>query len=111
MIINEAVPIMFRKQLTPSVFSLRFPAPEVSAEAKPGQFFNILVSEATDPLLRRPYSISNIVEDECEILFAVTGKGTNILSNKRVGDTINVLGPLGNFFGYEKNFSTARAIP
>jgi dihydroorotate dehydrogenase electron transfer subunit len=107
MILNKAVPITFRKQLTPSVFALRFPAPEICGDAEPGQFVNILVSDSSDPLLRRPYSISNIIGEECEILFAVLGKGTNILAQKQVGDVIGVLGPLGNHFGYDKDFATA----
>jgi dihydroorotate dehydrogenase electron transfer subunit len=107
MIINKAVPITLLKQLTPSVFALRFPAPEISETVEPGQFLNLLVSDSFDPLLRRPYSISNVYGEECEILFAVLGKGTNILAQKKIGDKIAVLGPLGNSFGYEKKFSTA----
>jgi dihydroorotate dehydrogenase electron transfer subunit len=110
MIINKAVPITFKKQLSPSVFALRFPAPEISATVEPGQFLNLLVSDASDPLLRRPYSVSNIIGDECEILFAIYGKGTNILARKTVGETIGVLGPLGNHFGYDRDFSTALLV-
>jgi len=94
-------------EVAEQTYALRFFAPELAHEILPGQFLNILVSEWKDPLLRRPYRIANVYGDECEILFAVVGKGTQILSEKNPGDTIGVLGPLGNTFGFTKPFSTA----
>ncbi|MBN1449273.1 MAG: dihydroorotate dehydrogenase electron transfer subunit, partial [Bacteroidetes bacterium] len=106
-VINADVEVTANEQVAEETFALRFHSPELAAQLKPGQFLNILVSEAVEPLLRRPYSISRVFGDECEILFSLLGKGTHILAGKRPGDTIGVLGPLGNTFGYEKSFGTA----
>lgn len=73
---------------------------KIAGEAKPGQFVHIKVSSATDPLLRRPLSINDI-DSECgeiTILYRVQGKGTEILAKTRTGNTLDVLGPLGNGF-------------
>lgn len=91
-------------------YSIRFHSPELARSVQPGQFVNILTDQSFDPLLRRPYSISDVQSDECEILFAVVGKGTAILARKRPGDLIGILGPLGNTFGFGKDFATALIV-
>jgi dihydroorotate dehydrogenase electron transfer subunit len=106
-VMNADLEVTSIKQVADETYALRFQSPALAAQLKPGQFLNIRVSDAVEPLLRRPYSISNTYGDECEIMFSLLGKGTHILSRKRPGDTIGVLGPLGNTFGYEKDFSTA----
>ena len=75
--------------------------------ALPGQFLEIRVNDDIEPFLRRPISIHKIDKDknELEFIFQVKGKGTEILSKKKVGDKISVLGPLGKgdfkFEGYK----------
>ncbi len=65
--------------------------------ALPGQFINIRVSESTDPLVRRPFSIYNREKDILEIIIQVVGKGTSILCNAEPGP-LDILGPLGKGF-------------
>lgn len=60
-----------------------------------GQFLEIRVSESIEPLLRRPISIFNIEGNVVEFIFQIKGKGTEILSTKKEGEEIDVLGPLG----------------
>lgn len=107
MTVNKTFVITRHRKVAEQTYSIRFQSPELADSIRPGQFLTIRVAESFDPILRRPYSISNVDGDECEIMFAVAGKGTNILAAKREGDTIGVLGPLGNTFGYEKEFETA----
>ena len=65
----------------------------------PGQFIHIRCGEEYDPLLRRPFSISGFENDNViEILFKAVGKGTEILSRKKEGELLDVIGPLGNGF-------------
>ncbi len=107
MILNQRMQVTSNIKVAEETYALRFRSRELAEAVLPGQFVNVGVSVLYDPLLRRPYSISNVHEDECEILYAVVGKGTTILSKKRPGEFIEILGPLGNTFGYEKHFSTA----
>jgi len=66
--------------------------------AKPGQF--VMVRCGEESLLRRPLSIHQLVRQnkkaKLALLFKVVGKGTYWLSQRQAGDTIDLLGPLGN---------------
>ena len=109
-IVNTRYRITINREVARGTFAMRFHAPDLVAHCKPGQFLNILVDEHYDPLLRRPYSISDVHGEECEILYSVVGKGTAILCMKRAGDNIGAYGPLGNTFGYEDAFDTALIV-
>jgi dihydroorotate dehydrogenase electron transfer subunit len=50
-------------------------------------------------LLRRPFSIHRVSDDgSFQILYKVVGKGTKMLSALQTGQTIGIVGPLGNGF-------------
>lgn len=106
-VINSDVEVTANEQVAEETFALRFHSPSLAAQMLPGQFINIRVSDAVEPLLRRPYSISSVHGDECEIMFSLLGKGTHILATKTPGDHIGVIAPLGNTFGYDREFGTA----
>jgi len=90
-----------------NIFLLVLHAPEIAPLVRPGQFLNVMVEETHDPLLRRPFSVYQTNGDRLELLFNVVGKGTAILSAKREGDTLDVLGPLGvPFVLDDERFST-----
>ena len=86
-----------KKQIKPDVFQFSIKAPEIVKTAKPGNFIEIRITEGTDPFLRRPISIYQVLPEKgiVEFIFQVKGKGTEKLSQKQVGDKIDVLGPLG----------------
>jgi len=79
-------------------FRFGIDAPAVGREARPGQFVMVKVAGATEPLLRRPLGIHDAAEGGIELFFRVAGKGTEILSRKRPGDRIDLVGPLGRGF-------------
>jgi dihydroorotate dehydrogenase electron transfer subunit len=67
----------------------------------PGTFLHIKANTTgTDPLLRRAFSIFDYDDATgvVEILYKVLGRGTEVLSRVRTGETLDVLGPLGNGF-------------
>jgi dihydroorotate dehydrogenase electron transfer subunit len=67
-------------------------------KAHPGQFVQVAVSKTHDPLLRRPLSIHACTDDTTVLLYRVCGRGTTLLSEKKPGETLDVLGPLGRGF-------------
>jgi dihydroorotate dehydrogenase electron transfer subunit len=73
-----------------------------NAKFLPGQFVEILVSNSTDPLLRKPFSIFNSEKNNFSIVYRVIGKGTQILSQKNKGDYLDVIGPIGNGYDISK---------
>lgn len=60
------------------------------------------VDTGLDPLLRRPLSIHRWIDGNIQLLYRVVGKGTAMLSEKRPGSVLEVLGPLGNDFPTKK---------
>jgi len=66
----------------------------------PGQFVHLRVLPATDPFLRRPFSVHsyNTGNRLLSLLFQERGKATGILKELKPGTAIDVMGPLGNGF-------------
>lgn len=96
----EDAQIITNTRLVDDFYVLTVKSPKIAAAAKPGQFLNILVSDSTDPLLRRPISIydADVKEGTIKFLYFLKGKGTNILRDKIAEETISVSGPHGNGF-------------
>lgn len=71
---------------------------------RPGQFVEIRV--ASHLFLRRPFTLSRITRKRICILFRVRGEGTEVLSRRRPGEVLDILGPLGNgFLAFRKQWS------
>ncbi|MCI5578792.1 MAG: dihydroorotate dehydrogenase electron transfer subunit [Oscillospiraceae bacterium] len=90
-------PIIEKKTLAKSVYSFTIDAPELADEAQPGQFANIAAPGFT---LRRPISICGIDKENgtLRFVFEVRGKGTEEIASLTEGESLDVLGPLGNGF-------------
>lgn len=94
---QEKCELLDKQKLTTDIFKYRIKTDKIAKEAKPGQFLEIRVSDSVEPFLRRPISIYSIVDSNTiEFIFQVKGNGTKILSEKNIGDKIDILGPLGN---------------
>ena len=77
---------------------LTIESPVTGRAARPGQFVMVKVAESPFPLLRRPLSIHDARASGIDLFFQVAGMGTEILSRKKPGDGIDLLGPLGKGF-------------
>lgn len=60
------------------------------------------VDGGLDPLLKRPFSIHRRTGVDFQFLYRVVGKGTSLLSSKKQGDILELMGPLGNGFNVGK---------
>lgn len=69
----------------------------------PGQFVEVRVDHSPNTFLRRPISVNFVDEttNELWLLVHVIGDGTRWMAGLRVGDTVNVILPLGNGFTME----------
>ncbi len=94
-------------ELENQIFLLKVKSPEIAGSINPGQFLNVRVSETISPLLRRPFSVCDVEGDFFYLMFNVYGQGTKILAEKQFGETIDVLGPLGNGFTLDGDYDTA----
>jgi len=100
-------PIVETKKVHENIFIQKIHSPEIASIIKPGQFLNIRVSENTFPLLRRPFSICNVEGEHIFLMFNIFGEGTKILANKKSGELVDILGPLGNGFNTDDDFTDA----
>jgi dihydroorotate dehydrogenase electron transfer subunit len=108
---QQICPVTSCEEVAAKTFLLRFYSPEIAATAQPGQFVNILAAEAgKGPLLRRPFSVSRIEGTVVDVLFHVIGDGTKLLSQKNSGDSLDVLGPLGQSFQIQAEYDTALMV-
>lgn len=95
-------PVIGTSEVMPGVFFVTLEAPEIASVAQPGQFLMVRCGE--DTLLRRPLSIHQVSKKtRLALLFKVIGKGTKWLAQRKVGDKLDLLGPLGNGFTIDPN--------
>lgn len=101
--------ILCNDKISQGYFKMALDAPAIARGARPGQFVQIRCSDCLDPLLRRPFSIHRIPSSVYRtpkaigILYEVVGKGTELLSKKQAGESVDVLGPLGSGFNLSRN--------
>ena len=89
-------PLISSSEIMPGTYLVRLEAPEIIAEARPGQF--VMVGCGEDTVVPRPLSIHRVDGNNLALLFNVVGKGTDWLSRRKKGEVLNIFGPLGNGF-------------
>ncbi|MDX8389751.1 MAG: dihydroorotate dehydrogenase electron transfer subunit [Mariprofundaceae bacterium] len=79
-------------------FVLRVKAPKTAKHASPGQFVHLRASD--ERALRRPISIMLTQPEKgtVDLLIKAVGEGTRLLRGRKVGETMPMLGPIGNPF-------------
>ena len=96
---NQTCALLENKKVAPGHWVMKLRSKSIAKAAKPGQFVQILCADGScDPLLPRPFSFLNAKEDVFSILYHTVGQGTEFLSKRTKGSSLNVLGPLGNGF-------------
>ncbi len=101
---------MKNEQLARDVYEMELEVPGIARQARPGQFINLRLSDKLDPLLRRPISLHRIDVEKGTVtmMYLVVGEGTTMMRHMEVGETIDVLGPLGN--GWNCSFDGEHAV-
>ena len=90
-------------RLSPDYNVITLAAPEIAAATSPGQFVMVRPGHGSDPLLRRPFSVFEIVRsgghvEGLSLLSKRIGVTTRLLFEAVSGDVISCLGPLGRPF-------------
>ena len=102
--------VVSKTQVAAGHFQMGLLCPHIAQNAAPGQFIQVRVNRLYDPLLYRPLAVYRTRGDAFEILFKVVGKGTRLLAEKRVGDTLDIIGPLGTGFPMDDDFQLAMLV-
>jgi dihydroorotate dehydrogenase electron transfer subunit len=93
--------VIANAQLSRDYSVLSLAAPEVGKRTQPGQFVMVKPAGVTDPLLRRPFSVFEVLRSEAGDVTGVSifnkraGRSTKKLYDLRPGDVVSCLGPLG----------------
>ncbi len=95
--------VLWNKKAGPGYYRIGLRCPGNFSAAVPGQFVMLRLVRRLDPVLRRPFSIHNLVmhggqANGIELLYQVVGKATTLLSQLKTGDRVDILGPLGRGF-------------
>jgi len=109
---REQMKIVCHEQIAKNIYAMTLTGQLVKEMNEPGQFVHVKVASQADPLLRRPLSLCRIDKDamECTLIYRKQGIGTTLLSQKHPGETVDVLGPLGNGFPLDAAQTGRRAL-
>ncbi len=97
-------------RLNTGFYRLTVRAPQIARAARPGQFAMIQVADAPQSLLRRPLGVHGVRGECVDFLYQVRGPGTTMLSRRRPGETVDLLGPLGTGFDLARARAAAPVI-
>lgn len=101
--IKECCTVISQECIAKDIYSMWISTKAIAREAKPGQFVSVYTKDASR-LLPRPISLCEIdrEKDALRIVYRIAGDGTREFSRLRAGDTIDILGSLGNGFPLEE---------
>lgn len=91
--------VVSQETLATDVYSLVLEAPEIASQAIAGQFVSVYTHDGSK-MLPRPISLCGIDREAgtLRLVYRVVGFGTKEFSQLAAGDTVDILGPLGNGF-------------
>jgi dihydroorotate dehydrogenase electron transfer subunit len=102
--VDLPAPVLSNIRLSPQYNVVALEAPAIACVARPGQFVMVKPAPGLEPLLRRPFSIFEVVRDAAgepvgvSILSKAIGITTRQIHALEPGDTVQCLGPLGRAF-------------
>ena len=104
MLVDVDAVVLSNTRLSEDYSVLALAAPAIAAAARPGQFVMLKTSRGMDPLLRRPFSIFEVLRDGhgspigISVFNKRVGTGTGLLYEVEAGARLQCLGPLGRPF-------------
>jgi dihydroorotate dehydrogenase electron transfer subunit len=116
---QENVTVLWNRPVSETVMHMGLSSRTAFRDAVPGQFVMVRTDGSKDPLLRRPFSIHQAIDENgervgIELLYKIVGTVTGRLSTFRENTVLDLVAPLGQGFslpeGAEKVFITAGGI-
>ncbi len=99
-----SAPVLDHRPLARDTFLVRLACPAIARAIRPGQFVMLRLPHSSDPLLGRPFALYDTVLNHAgepigiDIVYLVVGKMTKLLPQTKIGETLEIWGPLGNGF-------------
>ena len=92
--------ILENKPAAENIYSLTLALPE-AVKIRAGQFADLSVGGAH--LLKRPLAVCKADGEKVTVCYQIRGEGTKLLSERKAGETLDALLPLGNGFYLKEN--------
>ncbi len=92
--------ILENKPVAENIYSLTLALPE-AVKIRAGQFADLSVGGAH--LLKRPLAVCKADGEKVTVCYQIRGEGTKLLSERKAGETLDALLPLGNGFYLKEN--------
>lgn len=94
----EEAAVLSQQGFAGEQFILKLKAPKCAAAATPGSFVHLTCDESLP--MRRPLSImrADAAQGSIEVLYKIVGPGLRLLSQRKAGDVVGTLGPIGHGF-------------
>ncbi|WP_323702646.1 dihydroorotate dehydrogenase electron transfer subunit [Mammaliicoccus sp. Dog046] len=109
---SKLMTVVSNKQIADAIFELKVQGELTNNMKMPGQFVHIKAGTGTEHMLRRPISICEVDRETqtFTMLFRREGLGTEMISQLKAGDSIDIIAPLGNGFPVEEAQDTALLV-
>ena len=100
---KELGTVLSQECIAPDIYSMWILTDQIAEEAVPGQFISVYSRDGSR-LLPRPISLCEIDREKktLRIVYRVAGKGTAEFAGLKAGDTLEIMGPLGNGFPLDR---------
>ncbi|WP_440594352.1 dihydroorotate dehydrogenase electron transfer subunit [Schlesneria sp.] len=102
--VQKFATIVEHERMARNTWRMRLGCPSLARQIVPGQFLMIRLADRSDPLLARPFALYDVYSDASgqpegvDFGYVVVGKMTTLLESMKVGERVEVWGPLGNGF-------------
>lgn len=93
---KETAYVIAQEQISAGIYSLRLSV-SFARDVRAGQFVSLFSADRSR-LLPRPISVceADAVKGRIRLVYRVAGEGTAEFSRLKAGDSVEVMGPLGN---------------
>lgn len=100
---QENVEVLWNRPVSPGYMRMGLSSRTACVDAMPGQFVMLRTDQTCDPLLRRPFSIHRVIEEDgqrvgIELLYKVVGPVTERMARMNKHQALDIVGPLGQGF-------------
>ena len=95
-----AAELVESREILPGQWLQAFHAPALTVGSRAGQFVHIRPGDFSGLILRRPFSFNTVdrASGQITIHYRAVGRGTDWFTRLRPGDSVDMLGPLGQPF-------------
>lgn len=94
--VDETCVILENEVVGPRLALMKLESASIASAIEPGQFVHVQLPGMEGHILRRPFSVYDASEGRMDILYQSVGFGTDHMMDLVAGQSVQVMGPIGN---------------